>query len=203
MQHRTWTYLNDSAHACSKDIAHGLRPHDRRSQLSDKVLLDNLGVVDRLASDILVNWADALVEGSLLDGFGKLQTGGLHQRAMESATHTQRHHTLGTGFLQLFGSSIHTLHRTRDDQLARTIVVGGNHHSILNGGTHFLDERILGSDDSGHRTRLSFASFLHGHGTLTHQAQAVFKAKHLIGDKSRKLTQGMTRHHGRIKLFEH
>ena len=42
LQHRPWTYLDDRTHASSKDVVHGLRPHDGRGQLGDEVFLDDL-----------------------------------------------------------------------------------------------------------------------------------------------------------------
>ena len=131
------------------------------------------------------------IECSLLYGGLKFVLGGLHQRRVESTTNLQGQSALGTGFLQFLTGGIDGIYIARDNQLARTVVVGSNHYITI--GRHFsadfLNLLIGQTDDGSHSTRVSLASLLHGIGAGSHQLQTILKAERTYCYKSRELTE--------------
>ena len=167
-----------------------------------QVLLDDLGIGDRLSGDVLIDRADAVAELCGIDCLGKFHAGRFHERAMEGTAHIEREHSLSAGFFQFQGSLGDALHCAGDHDLTRRVIVGGYDHLVAHGCAGRFHLGIFHADDGGHGTRLGFAGLLHGVGAFGHQAEAVFKRQHLVGHQGRELAQRVAGDHIRLEVLQ-
>ena len=116
---------------------------------------------------------------------------------MERAAHGQHKGTLRAGLFQLGAGCVDGFFRTGDDELARAVVVGGNHHARLfaHGSADFFNLLVGQSDNGRHAAGVLLAGLLHGERTLRHEAQTVFKTQAASGGERRELAERMTCHH--------
>ena len=94
---------------------------------------------------------------------------------MEGPTDVEAQSTLSTSFLEGFASAVDSVDITRDDELTRAVEVGSDDYPTLN-GFEDLDDLLIGqTEDSRHRTRVSFASLLHSQSTLGDETHGIKK----------------------------
>ena len=122
----------------------------------------------RQSVHVLIHGANGRLKLRLVDGLFEFLLCRQHQGRVERAAHRQHEGTLRTGFFQFGASSVDGFLSARDDELARAVIVGGNHHARLfaHGSADLLNLLVGQSDNSRHAAGVLLASFLHGERTL-------------------------------------
>ena len=94
---------------------------------------------------------------------------------------------------------------SRDDQLARAVIVGGNHQTVIgaNLAAHLFNDLVGKSDDGCHRAGCSLAALLHSHSTSMNQTQAVLEGQRSGSHECRQLAQRVTSHHSGLEVVAH
>ena len=93
---------------------------------------------------------------------------------MERSAHRQAQRTARSGGLGFLAGGVYGLHGSRDHQLARAVVVGGDDHAV-DRRADLLHDLVFQTENGGHRSGLRFAGGLHGHGALRNELQTVLE----------------------------
>ncbi len=107
---------------------------------------------------------------------------------MERTAHGQTQGAACAGGLGFLASGLYGLHGTRDDQLARAVVVGSDDHAV-DRVADFLNGLVFQTQYGSHRAGLRFAGGLHGLGALRHQTQTVLERECSGNYQRRELAQ--------------
>ena len=107
---------------------------------------------------------------------------------MECPAYGQAQGAACSGGLGLLAGSLYGLYGSRNDQLARAVVVGGYDDSV-DRCANLFDHAVLQAENSGHRARLGLAGCLHGHCTLRNELQTVLERKGSGNDKRREFAE--------------
>ena len=116
---------------------------------------------------------------------------------MERAAHGQHKGTFRAGLFQLGAGCVDGIFCTGDNELARAVVVGGNHHARLfaHGSADFFNLLVGQGYYGSHAAGVLLAGLLHGERTLRHKAQAVLETQAAGGGECGEFAERMTCHH--------
>ena len=116
--------------------------------------------------------------------------------------HLQWQGALGASLFELGARGLNGLKLTRDDHLARAVVVGGDTHTG-DGGANLLDLFVGHADDGGHRAGSGLASLLHSQGARLDQLQTLLKRQGTSGNKCAELAQRVAGNHIGLEFVAH
>ena len=168
----------------------------------DEVSFDLFGICMGFRVYVLIYRAYRSLEHGVGYGLGELFLRGLHERAVECATHFQLEGTFRTGGKHFLACRIYAFHCAGDHNLSRAVVVGGS-HDIIDLGAESLNFLIGKREHGSHCRRTCLACFLHGVGAGRYELQTFLKREGSGGYESGELSEAVACHHVGLELIAH